>query len=86
MDQFTHTVFEIRNKFLNDYCIEKINEEYSEFKKTNPKFFKMLISPDCDAYMLEKLIDCYKLKDTMEQEKIDEQFGTYAVRKFITKK
>ena len=46
----------------------------------------MLISPDCDAYMLEKLIDCYKLKDTMEQEKIDEQFGTYAVRKFITKK
>ena len=40
MDQFTHTVFEIRNKFLNDYCIEKINEEYSEFKKPTQNFSK----------------------------------------------
>lgn len=86
MEQFTSTIYTIRNKVLNNYSVEHLKTEYKEFQTTNPKLFDMLMKPDCDAYMLDKLIQCYKLKDTMESEKLDEQFGTYAVRKYITKK
>jgi hypothetical protein len=79
-------VHEIRNKVLNDYPIENLKKDYSEFGKMYPKLLQMILQKKCDSYMLEKLLHCFSLRGSMTDEKNDEQFGTYAVKKYITKK
>lgn len=79
-------IYDIRNKIHNNYPESNIRSEYKDFSESNPKLFEMILNPSCDAFMLEKLIECYNLRSTTDHNKVDEQFGTYAVRKYITKK
>ena len=81
-DELKQTVYEIRNHVLNNLPTKNL---FLDFKKMYPKLWDMLHDPKCDPYMIDNMIHCFSLRTLTDDKSNDEMFGTYAVKKYITK-
>lgn len=80
------TAIKIRNSYMNKESLD--NDEYNKFKDRYPTFFNMLITPDMDIDMFNKLFETIEKLNNNEVDSFNAagEFSQFGATKYLYNK